>query len=489
MTESVARGGSFSRRVTAVFSTKVVAFALALATTLVISRILGPAGKGEYVAVLAVPGLLGAIGVFGLPNAVTYFSARGMSVRGLLLVGLLLTGILSVILISLVWFSMPWLEQLFHWDQETSVRIWYVPGGGVVSSFRLDHSIADLVRVVMIVVPSALLTTFAMSVLYGRQQVRTYSTILIGQAVVTLILSTLLVAVFRFGVPGAVASSIVVTWLAALADVVAVGMLARRMPAGRPVSLRSLAGYGIRAYPASITSYFNYRIDTYIIQAVMLAPEAPLGLYSMAVTMAELIFYVPDSVTMIFLPRIAGLSPEDADALLPRVSRLTVLLTTLAALAEIPSAWVGIHLILPRFDDCLPAFCVLLPAVISLSMSKVMSSYIAGRGRPGPISVGSTIAVCLNIAANLVLIPILGIVGAALASLISYTASAVFLLAVSCRLSHHSVLDLVVPRGEEVRILFTGLRQGLARARELARKHPTSMGGTKPQDSQAEDAS
>ena len=468
MTVSSARSGSFTRRVTAVFSTKVVAFAISLTTTLVISRILGPDGKGQYVAVLAVPGLLGGIGVFGLPSAVNYFSARGTSVRGLLLVGLLLTGILSAFLISLVWFSMPWLEQLLHWVQPTALHNWYVPGGGKVVTFRLDQSTADLVRVVLIVIPAALLTTFAMSVLYGRQQVRTYSAILIGQGAVTFALSILLVAVFRFGVPGAVASSIVVTWLAALADVIAVSLLSRRNPGGHPVSFRGIAGYSIRVYPASITSYFNYRIDTYIIQAVMLAPKTPLGLYSMAVTMAELIFYVPDSVTMIFLPRVAGLPQAEADALLPRVSRLTVLMTALVALALIPTAWIGIHLVLPKFNDCLPAFYVLLPAVISLSVSKVMSSYVAGRGRPGPISVGSVVAVCLNIAANLVLIPVFGIVGAALASLISFTASAVILLFVACRISHHPVWQLIVPRGEEVRLLVSGARRGLARARRMA---------------------
>jgi stage V sporulation protein B len=467
MTASSTSSGSFTRRVSAVFSTKVVAFAISLTTALVISRILGPDGKGEYVAVLAVPGLLGALGVFGLPSAVNYFSARGTSVRGLLEAGLILTALLSAFLIALVWFSMPWLEQLLHWTHPTAVHLWYLPGGGTAASSVLDQSTADMVRVVLLVIPAALLTTFAMSVMYGRQQVKTYSAILIGQGAITLVLSTLLVAVFRFGVPGAVASSIVVTWLAAIADVVAVGLLARRMPAGNRVSYRGLGHYGIRVYPASITSYFNYRIDTYIIQAVMLSPAGPLGLYSMAVTMAELIFYVPDSVTMIFLPRVAGLPQAQADALLPKVSRLTVLLTGLVALALIPTAFIGIHVVLPRFDDCLPAFYVLLPAVMSLSVSKVMSSYVAGRGRPGPISVGSIVAVCVNIAANLILIPIFGIVGAALASLISYSASAAILLVVACRLSNHHFWELIVPGVEEVKVLVAGVLRGLARARRM----------------------
>jgi stage V sporulation protein B len=442
VTATAERGGVFARRVTAVFSTKVVAFALSLATTLVISRILGPEGKGAYIAVIALPGLVGALFVFGLPGAVNYFSARGTSAGSLLGAGLLLTTLLSAAIIPLAWILMPWLE--------TNV-------------FRAAPD-AQL-HEVLIVVPAAMLSSFAGAVLFGRQQVRTYSTILISQGVITFALSTALVAVFHFGVAGAVASSIVVTWLLAIADVVAVALLRKREPGGNRASFRGLGGYGIRSYPASITGFFNYRIDTYIIQAVMLAPAAPLGLYSMAVTMAELIFYVPDSVTIILLPRLAGLPPDDANALVGRVSRLTVLLTCLVAAALIPTAWIGIHLVLPRFDDCLPAFYVLLPAVISLSLSKVMSSFIAARGRPGLISVGSAVAVAVNIGANIVLIPHFGIVGAALASLISYTTSALWGLSVAARLSGRPIRSLVLPGRAEVQILLSGLRRTLARAR------------------------
>jgi stage V sporulation protein B len=460
MTASSGKRGTFAKRVTAVFSTKVVAFSLSLATTLVISRILGPDGKGAYVAVTALPGLIGAMFVFGLPNAVNYSSARGTSARGLLGAGLLFTAILSAILIPVLWVSLPWLE--------TNV---------------LRAAPDAQLRQVLVVIPAAILSTFGMAVLYGRQQVRTYSTILIGQAVITFTLSTLLVAVFHFGVPGAVASSIIVTWILAIADVVAVGRLHRREPIGKPVSFRSLGAYGIKFYPASVTGYFNYRIDTYIIQAVLLAPRVPLGLYSMAVTMAELVFYVPDSVAIVFLPRIAGLSRQDADALLGRVSRLTVLLAGLVALALVPTAWAGIHLVLPKFNDCLPAFYVLLPAVISLSLSKVLAGYIAGLGRPGTVAFGSTVTVGVNIVANVILIPQFGIVGAAASSFISYTTSATVMLIAASRLSGHSALSLVVPGPEEARVLIAGARRGLAHTRDLVRgggRKPGPKPGPKP---------
>jgi O-antigen/teichoic acid export membrane protein len=242
-----------------------------------------------------------------------------------------------------------------------------------------------------------------------------------------------------------------VSCLGALAVLAAVRHVAVRNPDGDPVPMRALVSYGARAYPAGITGYFNYRADTFIIQALMVAAQAPraLGLYSMAVTMAELIFYIPDAVTTIFLPTVAGSTAEAADAKLGRVSRLTVLATVSCSIALIPAAWAGVHLVLPKYDDCLPAFLVLLPGVVSLSLGKVMTSYIAGRGRPGPISVAAAITLVLNLAANVILIPQYGIVGASLASLISYTAMAALMVPVACRISGLSPAALVVPRKEE----------------------------------------
>jgi O-antigen/teichoic acid export membrane protein len=253
--------------------------------------------------------------------------------------------------------------------------------------------------------------------------------------------------------------------------------VSRRREGGAPASIRSLLGYGLHAYPASITGYFSYRADVFIIQALMVGSTGALGLYSMAVTMAELIFYIPDSVTTIFMPTIAGSTPEAADERLARVSRLTVLITVASSLALIPVAWAGLNVVLPQFVDCFPAFLVLLPAVVSLSLGKILTSYIAGRGRPGPISVGAVVTLILNLVANVILIPRLGIVGAAAASLISYTAMTALMLGVAWRMSGHSPLHLIVPGMAEFRVIWIGALQILARLLRLGRVAPAARGG------------
>lgn len=433
MTKPPASGRPFARRVTVVFAAKIVTFALGLATTVIVSRLLGPGGKGAYVAILAVPGLLGSIGVFGLPSAINYYAARGASVRGLFRSGILFALVLSVILIGLVWLALPALEQ---------------------SIFRGARHYDVLLRVILIAVPAVMVAGFTGTILYGLQEVRLYSAIMIGQGLATLLLSVFFVGVLRLSVEGAVAASLAISWLYVAVILTAVWRVGRRRPGNKPVSTRELVSYGGRAYPASLTGFFNYRADTFMIQAIAATPDIALGLYSMAVTMAELIFFIPDSVTSIFLPRVAGATEAEAAEFLGRVSRMTVLISSCCAIVLIPVAWLGINLVLPAFRDCLPAFLVLLPGVVSLCVAKVMTSYLGGRGRPGAISVGATIALVFNLTANLVLIPTLGIVGAALASLLSYTVLAALMLAVACRLSGHSPLDLVLPRMADARAVW-----------------------------------
>ena len=422
--------GVFAKKVTAVFSTKVVAFTFSFATSIVMSWILGPGGKGEYVAVIYIPGLLAALGVFGIPSAVNYYSARGVSVMGLLKTGLSLALFMSAVLVGGVLLTLPTLKSSIF---SSAPPEWLWLG--------------------LITVPAALCATFANAVLYGRQRTRTYSWILVGQAVATFGLSVLFVFVLNMGVVGAILASVLITWLFAIRVITAVLMLARRETGGTSVPYRGLITYGLRIMPASITGYFNYRIDVFILQALMIGQSVELGLYSMAFTMAELLFYIPDSVTMIFLPRVSGSTVEQANAALPRVARLTVLLTVLCGLALIPAAFVGVHVVLPQFVGCLPAFMVLLPGIMAMALAKVMTSYVSGRGRPGIVSVGATVALIANVVANFLLIPHFGIVGASLASLVSYSCLALLMLITASRLSHLSPLTIMVPGKAELLLL------------------------------------
>ena len=432
-----ARGLSpFARRVSGVFGTQVLAFGFGFVASILLRRLLSSNDFGSFVAVTTLPGMLSALGMFGLPNAVNYYAGKGHSVASLVRLSFIFTAALSVILIAAVWVVLPLLE------------------GSFLSAARTDDT---LLRVMILTLPLTILASFGGSILYGRQDVRVYNIIQVVQAIASLLSVIVLLGMLHLGLAGAVAGSVLMAPLLALGVMEAVRQLQRRDNAGAPASPRALASYAFRLYPASLSGYFNYRADTYIIQAVVPDSRTPLANYNTAVVMAELVFFVPNSIATIFLPRVAGSTAVDASQMLGRVARLSMLITVCLAVALVPTAFLGIHLILPKYAACLPAFYVLLPAVVSLSMAKIMTGYISGRGHAGLVSVAITLALVLNVAANFILIPRYGIVGASLASVISYTAHASITLVMASRLSGQPMRSLLIPGRTEAVLFVTGL--------------------------------
>jgi O-antigen/teichoic acid export membrane protein len=425
--------GPFATRVAGVFATRVGRFLISFITSLLMARLLGPAGRGAFYLATITPTMLVALGQLGLPSAISFFAGRGRSAAALERTSYALAVLLSGILLVVGLLAMPWLE--------TNV---------------LKATAPELVRIALISLPFQFLASFAGATLIGKQRLRNYNLILVAQSAINLVALGLVVGVLGLGVPGAVVVNVAVAGATAAAIAIELRLSASLEPPAQGIRPGELLGYATRVYPASVTSYFSYRVDVFLISA-LLADATALGLYSLAVSLAELTFFVPDAVSLVFFPRVASSDRRTADELAPSVSRFTVLVTILSVACLIPAAFLAVSVVLPAFTGALPAFLVILPGVVALSVSKVLSSYINGLGLPTPVAVVSTIALGVNVAGNLLLIPRIGIVGAAAASLISYSAHAAMLVVISSRLSGRGPLAYIVPGRAELDRLSSGI--------------------------------
>ena len=72
----MANNSTLTKNISSVFITSIVLFLLAIPTSIIIARVLGPHGIGIYALVLLVPGLLYQLGNLGLGMANTYFIGR-----------------------------------------------------------------------------------------------------------------------------------------------------------------------------------------------------------------------------------------------------------------------------------------------------------------------------------------------------------------------------------------------------------------------------
>jgi O-antigen/teichoic acid export membrane protein len=80
------------------------------------------------------------------------------------------------------------------------------------------------------------------------------------------------------------------------------------------------------------------------------------------------------------------------------------------------------------FRDAVPLVMVMVPATIMLGMNQLLSTAFRGLGRPGVGSKSELIGVVVTVVALVLLLPRYGVFGAAVASLLAYTSSHVYLL-------------------------------------------------------------
>ena len=316
---------------------------------------------------------------------------------------------------------------------------------------------------------------FAAGILYTRGHNRAFNGIQVGQAAFMLILTLILVTVIPLGVTGAVAAYLIASCAGGP------GRRLRSPPAGS--ASRRVRGSGsltprVRQlwdwlYPSNLMSFFNYRADVLLL-SWLLGDLRLIAYYAIAVRLAEMTFMIPDAISAMLYPAISASERPEADRFAPSVARFTMLATGLAAAAIIPAGFVAIWFLLPHeFRPAFPALVVIMPGIVSLSLSKVLASYISGVGRPMPTAVAAIVALTLNIVANLILIPRWGIVGASASSLISYTCHALILLAMASRMAKVSPLAFIVPGATEVERMRRSLARGLTRMRaSTARTRP-----------------
>jgi O-antigen/teichoic acid export membrane protein len=424
----------FTGRVVVIFATKIAQFALGAASLLLIAVLLGSAPSGEYGVLQTWVGMLFAFGQLGMPSAMTFMAGRGGSVKSLERIALGLTLAISVSIAAVAIVALPFLKS-------TMLR-------AMTSGSTSD----DLLIAMLVAVPLLLLTQFGAGILYTHGANRAYNRIQVVVAGAMLILTMVLIGFVPFGVGGAVAAYLVANFAGALAVVYEVHKLAKSSTgsAGGPVSFRAFAKYGLKLYPQSITSFFSYRADVLLL-SWLLGDLRIIGYYVIAVRVAEMTFYVPDSIAAMLYPAISASSRAEADRMAPVVSRLTMLTTFLAAIAVVPAGFVLFFVVMkPEWHAAFPALVVIMPGIMSLSLSKILASYVSGLGRPIATAVAGIVGLTVNIAANILLIPMWGIVGASAASLISYTCHASVLLAVSSRWAGVSPLAFILPGRAEV---------------------------------------
>lgn len=400
---------SFTRRVASTFGVQVLTLLLNLATGAITARWLGAEGRGLLQLCLLLPAMLSLFlsGGIGVAN-IRFLGTRRYDVPTLT-TNALTFAILGTILGSSV------------------VSVLIVTG----AIDRLFPGVPmPLLIVAMLGLPLTLLSFHFSTILQGLQRIMVLNRITLINGCVLLLLIVILVIGLRLGVVGAVAATLIT-------NTFSFGQMVRRLrregarfvPKWDRGVMRATLRFGLREYAGNILQFCNYRLDAFLVNGMLGA--ASVGLYGVATRLAEVVWYFPSAVGFALLPKAAATEAREMNRFTPRVFLLTLGVTTVAVLGL---ALLGKPLIRIIYAEGFVAsyapMAALLPGVALLGAARVLTSDISGRGHPLYNSIISGIALVLTVVLNLILIPRLGIMGAAVASTCSYTVT--FLGALVC---------------------------------------------------------
>jgi O-antigen/teichoic acid export membrane protein len=217
---------------------------------------------------------------------------------------------------------------------------------------------------------------------------------------------------------------------------------------------REAIPFGLKAWAAGLGSLVNVRFDQLLM--TRLVDSSELGLYVIAVTASGvLVNPFVSALASGTMPRFATGTVD----LVARVLRSTLLGVVVVSVGVALAAPVFVPLVFGSgFRDAVPMIWILLLAGVPLTGGAVLSSALASSGLPGYAAWGEFVAIGVTVPGLILLLPQLGGLGAALVSLVAYSASFAMLLFATRRKLGAHLSSLLVIRPSDAATLMANVR-------------------------------
>jgi stage V sporulation protein B len=215
-------------------------------------------------------------------------------------------------------------------------------------------------------------------------------------------------------------------------------------------------------HAGSVLLFLHFRLDMLMVQG--LAGVSALGIYSLAVTLAETILLVTGTLAIAILPRQMTRTVVDAARAALKGVRMNLVLGLVLALGW---AVVGYPLILfafgAEFAGTFLRLLTLLPGMVFLGLQRVCGGAVIRTDQPHRMVAINALSLACNAGLNFWWIPRWGPAGAGLASTLSYALGACLFLTWTSNLAETRGVSFLLPGREELAALWRGVRGVVAR--------------------------
>lgn len=389
-------------------ASKVVFISVGFVTGVIITRWLGPEGRGIYAALLVYPNLLVTLAELGIRQATAFYIGQkrweDQAIISASLFIILLSG-LAFMLVS---------AGIFFWIQSGQFT-WF------------------MVVIAVSLIPIKLLITYSRAVLLGKESFGLYNRLFMATPAFVLLATLLLVCWLNLGITGALSAMWTGYFMAAIYGLYVVSRYAKLRPRPIPDISKGLMKLGAIYALSLFVAELNYSIDIVLMERLSTLEE--LGKYSLAVSVTEKLWGLPGVLGMVIFSRSANAT--DLHALTRMVAR-TVRLNTIVIFLAGAGLFLLADFLIPfiygrEFAASATMIRFLLPGIIMLAVLKILRLDLSGRGLPMVGLLVGIPPVIMNVLLNIWLIPRFGGNGAAVASSISYSAATLLFVVIYAR--------------------------------------------------------
>lgn len=431
--EVLVREKSFKRDAFYTFMTSMGIVGLNFLFSVLVARMLGPTGKGAISLIVLVAALLAMFGNMGISMANIYHIGKSKyplsSVVGnSFFFSLSMGGVLALVYLA-----------LFFIFRATLVK-------DLEFSFMVFASL---------LVPFMLFNVLMEGVFVGKNLIVEMNKISVIAPLLALIGAfVFLEFVMPLRIIGAVIAILFGNAATSFAYLnKALKLTSRKLTASLELFKESIL-YGIKGQAGNIVQFFNYRLDFFLVYYFVNISQ--LGIYAISVGLAELIWRVPNSAATVLFPRIASSNSFETAHFTMAVSRRIFLIMLGFVILLVITGKLAIFILFGgRFSGAYVPLLLLTPGVMVLGISNVLAIDLAGRGRPEVRTYGAAIAAIATLVLDLLLIPKIGINGAALASSISYTIAAAVIVYFFRKLTRSPLRNIAVPSRADFQYFFS----------------------------------
>jgi O-antigen/teichoic acid export membrane protein len=409
------------------FAVRLLSLVLGLGVSIFLARALGPEGMGIYALTMLLPTLVLRLVSLGVEPATIYYVSQGRH----FLKDILASNLLFSVSCGVIGLGVGALAVQF-------------PQGDFFRGIDRNYLLIALA-----VIPGSLIAANLGAILIGLQRFGENNLINLIRSFSMAIFIVAIVWLGKGGIRGALLAT-VASW--ALVDIL---LLFRTRNLAGEISfskesdyIRKASFFGFQAQLGSIIGFINYRVDLFLVNAFLDPSQA--GFYAVSSGIAEGLWLISGTACTLLYPVISQDSGgERRPHISPLFARIVLELTLLAALGVLAFGNYFVRLIFsPTFIDSVMPLYLLLPGVVAMSVSQVLTADISGRGKVIWNTYAVSFAAAINIALNIFLIPRYGISGAAIASSVSYSLSAAIRVIMFCYLSGNALSTLLPRRSD-----------------------------------------